>query len=316
MPAVRPQLVKRVFQPPYSARDATTFAFVLSGNAISIRDKVIRPALGNNYDTVPGALGGLFMLSWVEYAGFSSQSAVDSPRGDFTFKESALCVLVQDNLGDQYIYIPSLYLDTNAPELTGREVYGFPKSAGKVTIPSSAEVSNGKHLKTRSSEVRNYTTPPVFPIDSLVYEAWASNPLGNPDPLDVFDLIEEAFDEISSIFEASAGGDLQSVMTFLKTFMMFQKPLIFIKQLPSSVSGSSGQTTSLHEVKASFALNGAPTINPLNMLKMYKVRINDYPSAPLASAFGVASGAQLIPLAAVEAKLSYTLGHGTETAIP
>ena len=312
MPAVRPQLVKRVFLPPYTASGAKTFAFVLNGNAISIRDNVIRPALGNNYDTVAG---GLFMLSWVKYAGFSSQNATDSARGKFAFKESALAVLVKDQAQNQYIYIPSLYLDSDAPELTGREVYGFPKVAGRVTIPSSTKVATGTHLTTYSREVQNYTTPPVSPVDTLVYEAWASNPLAGG-PLDVFDLIEDAFDEISSIFETSAGGDLESVMTFLRTFLMFQKPLIFIKQLPSCAIGSAGQATSLHEVKANFALIGLPTINPLDMLKTYQVRIMDSPSAPLASAFGVTPGAQLTPLAAVEATLSYTLGHGTETVIP
>jgi len=314
MPAVRPQLVKRVFLPPYSATNARTFAFVLSGNATSIRDKVIRPALGNNYDTLPGVLGSLFMLSWVEYAGFSSQSTTDSTMGDFSFKESALFVLVQDDLGKQYIYIPSLYVDTNAPELTGREVYGFPKVAGKVTIPTSSEVSNGTHLKTRSREVHPYTTPPQAPVERLVYEAWASNPLN---PLEeVLSLLENAFSDLSTILAGSTIPAFQSVTTFINTFLLFQKPLIFIKQLPSSASASVGQTTSLHKVIADFTVTGAPIINPLSMLRLYKVKIKDYASAPLASAFGVSSTAQLSPLAAVEATLSYTMGHGTETVIP
>ena len=323
MPAVRPQLVKRVYLPPYSAKGAATFAFVLSGDANSIRDKVIRPALGNNYRPLPSPLGGLFVIAWVKYDGFSSQSAPDSERGEFTFKESAIFLLVRDQANADYIYIPSLYLDTDSPELTGREVYGFPKSAGTVNLFQNWPPAVGQRLSTRSREVRNFATPPEFPQDSLIYEAWLENgPISffkrtqsNLSQLDPFAFIDDALENTQGDFLESAGSQLTAAMNLLSTFLKFEKPLIFIKQMPSSAAPLLGRTTSLHEVKANFNLSAIPFIDTLNIFNVFKVRIMNWASAPIASSFGVPADTPLNPLAAVYAKVSYTMGHGTETPI-
>src|SRR4030095_8695342 len=148
MGAMRDRLCTQVYKPEYLL-SAKAFTFVMQGKAADIDSKVTRPALGSDYVVSSlGTTSDLFAVSWVRYSSFTSAL----PQGRFSYNESALFNVVQDAGGVKHLYVPSLYLDSSAAITSGRDVFGFPKAWGDVSL-SAVVPTKTVTLSTEADEI-------------------------------------------------------------------------------------------------------------------------------------------------------------------
>lgn len=137
IPHTLPDYVERggrqVWRPPYAARRARIFGFVLSAPAASIdallhRD-LIEPA-GGAVDYRCAHESVVVTFSRIEE--LASAEKPDSERGWLPELEVAVWCLAGDAIagGRLVWYVPYVFTDSGQTVATGREVYGYPKQIG------------------------------------------------------------------------------------------------------------------------------------------------------------------------------------------
>ena len=349
MPIYNEELVKQVYQPPFKANKVRAFAFIVKGDASKIRTNVVVPTLGPGFQTVPaGAFGidDLFVVAWLRYdGGFTSdppqnvlggQHNGDYYKGKFAYSESAVFHIVESiQTRRAYIYIPSLFLDKSVPILTGRSVYGMPKTVGTLKIPTSQGVCS-----TYAEVIRKFQDPATAspltqtpsPEYSLIYQAWPTFPFYwmlpketvpviRGDPLATVAAAKQKF-AATVRRNADRSGIPQIADAVLELFGMFclwgggnlQPRTIFLKQLPSS--SMSGQASFSTYVVSDFATTNISTIsNFVPFPWFWRVQFMDWDGAPFARSFGVPT-APMIPLMAFSLVFDLAMPLGTELSNP
>jgi len=327
---LRSRLCKRDYSPPFLAKGVKAYAFILHGDADTIRREVVQRTLGPEFGLIPGA-ENLFVLAWIEYGSLTSVTAPDNERGAFAYKESATFVLVDCQIEgwDQepaYLYISSLYVDKAAPIITGLETYGFPKSWGDIAMkPQNIDV-----FMTYANEIHNYILPPEQPRHSIVYKAertsdsWGGSNvrhIANNESHDPHTFIDRALEllhdeivgavkEFESEVKPLETDIIDAVKKIVRHFAVWDPPLVFLKQFPSSQHV--GEMCYGSYVRANFR---PINVSGLSVLHGYTVRLNEFASAPYASSHGVEAGTDLKPLIGFSVQCDFNLGDGDELLI-
>ena len=90
----------------------------------------MQPSLGGLYE--PAGIAGkrnLFALAWLHYDGFRGIGPTDFGKGRISYNESALVNLVEDDVGNRYIFTQSLYLDKSGADHLRADIW-FSQSLG------------------------------------------------------------------------------------------------------------------------------------------------------------------------------------------
>lgn len=150
IPQTLPEYVERggrqVWRPPYTARGANLYGFVLTADQSAIDELVQR-------DLVAPA-GGILdyrcahpnvIVSFAEIHALGSGDPVDKLRGVLPEREVAIWCLISDvNVADRLLwYIPYVFTDSGQTVASGREVYGYPKQAGVFSDPFVSALQTG-----------------------------------------------------------------------------------------------------------------------------------------------------------------------------
>jgi hypothetical protein len=138
VPAGLPDYVERggrqVWRPPYTARDAVIFGFVLAADRDAIdgllQEALVEPAMGAvDYRCAHENI----VVTFADIARLASGEPPDSQRGFLREREVSVWCLAADVMegGRLVWYLPYVFTDSGQTVATGREVYGYPKQIGR-----------------------------------------------------------------------------------------------------------------------------------------------------------------------------------------
>jgi hypothetical protein len=137
IPATLPDYVERggrqVWRPPYTARGATLFGFVLDADADAIDlllDHVFNEPSGGAVDYRCAHPSVIVIFAAIER--LASADPRDAERGYLSELEASVWCLAADVAAGSRLlwYLPYVFVDAGQAIASGREVYGYPKQTG------------------------------------------------------------------------------------------------------------------------------------------------------------------------------------------
>jgi hypothetical protein len=123
---------RQVWRPPYEARDAEIYGFVLAADRAHI-DGLLEEAL---VEPTKGAVDyrcahDHVVVTFATIGRLASEDAPDSLCGYLPEREVSVWCLAADTLTNRLVwYLPYVFTDSGQTVATGREVYGYPKQIG------------------------------------------------------------------------------------------------------------------------------------------------------------------------------------------
>jgi hypothetical protein len=124
---------RQVWRPPYTARGAELFGFVLEADRDAIDSLLDR-------DLVEPALGAVdyrcandrIVVIFADVKRLASAHNIDQQRGYLSEREvSVWCLAADVTAGSRLVwYLPYVFVDSGQASASGREVYGYPKQIG------------------------------------------------------------------------------------------------------------------------------------------------------------------------------------------
>ena len=145
-----------VFAPPYLSENMNHFSFVVAADMTKLQeqcDKYFNIPLGKPARFIPGGPFVLFVSA--NLPKLRATTPPYSNMGWFSESEMAIWLLVLDKEQKRYFwFVPYIWVDNPYAMVMGREVYGFPKAFGTVTMPSSLD------------------NPDLFTLDTLEFKTY------------------------------------------------------------------------------------------------------------------------------------------------
>ena len=162
------------FPGPYDCRNTTLFGFAVTADAAKLQsliDRVLnQPQLstGTPHPRRYAALGPFVMLSLGDIANVVPRTPPYSGYGSVDERQVAVwvpCVEVGVRDGRQraerfWMFTAYIWVDNSLSMATGREVYGWPKSLGRIRLPAGADPAF--HLETYGIRVLGPGSQPEF----------------------------------------------------------------------------------------------------------------------------------------------------------
>lgn len=126
---------------PFDLTDARLFGFVVRADQDRLEEVCERSfggPSGNAEQLVP--VGSHVMLIFTEILDIRSSEPPDNSLGVVGEREAGVWVPILDRRRNRAAWtLPYLFVDEPAPMVGGREIYGFPKQLGNVTLPGEGE---------------------------------------------------------------------------------------------------------------------------------------------------------------------------------
>jgi hypothetical protein len=148
-----------VWRPPYTARRASLWGFVIEASKAAIDELLQRdfagPTRGEvNYRCVHGNV----VVAFADIAELASGDPVDSERGYLREREvSVWCIAADPRAGGQLVwYLPYVFADSGLAVASGREVYGYPKQLGVFDARYPSQLVDGGTATVRALAMRRY----------------------------------------------------------------------------------------------------------------------------------------------------------------
>ena len=173
------------------------------------------------------------------------------------------------------------------------------------------------HLSTHGDEVANFSLPSEQSQSRLVYEAFTNATamsrvqLTSRSPGTAYDDLFKHLDSHPDLIKAKDDKQRLAAKMMLGLLAFQKAPMIFLKQVPSA-EPPLNQAIYQAYVKAQATL---VAITAITLLDGFTVRLQNWASAPIASAYGVAAGAALMPLLSFYIDMDCEIGTGIETPI-
>ncbi len=302
-----------VFAPPFIAKDVHQYSFVIDADITKLQelcDKYLNTPLGGAQRFVPG--GGFLLLSCCDLPSLASATPPYSNMGWFAEKEIAFWMLVIDTQEKRMFWIlPYIWVDNPYAMAMGRELYGFPKGIGTVTLP------------------KDTTAPDLFAIDALALKTFGPNEQG-----EVVRLVEVAvipgvkeshgiggiFSDLASIMKTIAGY-LHDGLSLLENLKMLYNsiddmahadiPMVFLKEIRDVAQPEYAAFQAVVETKAvGTNFHGGQIFS-----EAYEINIAICDSHPIRSELGLAASGPIRSQLSFAIHFDFEIGVGTQTII-
>jgi Acetoacetate decarboxylase (ADC) len=141
--SVRPRYVERggemVYAQPYTAVGARMYSFTIDADEsrldAMVRSQLVDPSGGSLRMTTVGPMA---LLSFVAIQILRPADEPDAALGSLPEREAAIWVPVVDRRRNELLwYVAYMFVDSPLAMASGREVYGYPKQLGRITIPDT-----------------------------------------------------------------------------------------------------------------------------------------------------------------------------------
>jgi hypothetical protein len=298
-----------VYQPPFLAEGVEYYGFILDadkGKLQEICDRYLNAQIGGVRRFLPAA--GFVLLACCDLSSLRSITPPYNNFGRFAEREIAFWVLVIDKVKERlYWFLPYIFVDNTYAMAMGRELYGFPKSMGTITIPPSPEQAAELSLETLVA--KKY--PPLSKGEVLRLVQVRKAPAGDvySGPIgtwhDLGDLVKEivAFlDDELDLFD-----DIRLFLRTTDDLLKLKIPMLFLKQVRDVVQPQKAAYQAIVETTPFSSKVHEGRILGSN----YDVIIEQCDSHPICSDFGMATTGALRAKISFYVKFDFEIGLGT-----
>lgn len=302
-----------VFVPPFIADNVQQYSFLIDAdiNALQgICDKYLNGPLGENR-FAPG--GSFMMLSCCALPSLRCTTPPYSNMGWFAEQEIAFWMLIIDKVSKRMFWmLPYIWVDNDYAFAMGRELYGFPKGIGTVTLPTSPD------------------NPDLFAIDTLVLKKFSPDTKGEVVRLvevkkvpgqsaahtiidDTWNSIEDFFKEIITIADDGLSflGNAKLIADSLEDLFQMQIPMVFLKEFRDVTDPSQASFQAIVETQAkSNKFHGGKIL-----MDAYDINIELCDSHPIRADLGLAPSGPIRSKLSFWVSYDFEIGIGTQTVI-
>ena len=145
---------EQTYRPPYSAEGVRFYSFLLEADRERLSDfleKYFTTPSGGAVELVPAS--HYVLLSFTDLKCLRSIDPPDSSKGWTAEKEVSIFFLALDTKRERLAWVcPYMFVDSGYAMASGREVYGFPKQIGWITLPEGERQASPLVLDTMAIE--------------------------------------------------------------------------------------------------------------------------------------------------------------------
>jgi hypothetical protein len=277
-----------VYQPPFVAKEVDYYGFILDADKNKLQelcDRYLNAPLGQPRRFV--AAGSFVLLACCNLPHLQSKTAPYQNMGSFAEREVAFWVLIIDEEQERlYWFLPYIFVDDTYAMAMGRELYGFPKSIGTISIPKSP--SNAEQFTLDTLVVAKYSAQAMGEISRLVEVAQASDVYTGPSGVwhDFGGLVKE----IVTVLDEGFGllTDVKLFFHSLDDLVHLKIPMVFLKQARDIVEPSRAAYQSIVETTPF-----SPHMYEGRILAShYDVIVQQCDSHPICAELGLSTGPQ------------------------
>ncbi len=298
-----------VFAPPFLADKVDYYGFIIAADIQKLQavcDRYLNAPLGAARFA---PAGGFVLLACCNLPSLRSSTPPYSNWGWFAEREIAFWMLVIDKQAKRvYWLLPYIWVDNPYAMAMGRELYGFPKGIGTVTLPASPD------------------NPDSFAIDTLVLPTFSPEtkgevvrlvevkPTGERSHLTVSGTVNSLDDLAREIIhllddDLSLLGNARLLLDSLDDLLHLRIPMVFLKEFRDVVKPANTAFRAVVETKP-FARN-------VYGVKIYEnvfhASIIPCASHPIASDLGLSTTNPLPSYLSFWVNFDFEIGQGTQT---
>lgn len=288
------------YQGPFTIKGCRMYNFVVAANHEKLRAlfaKCLNTPSGGVVDFWPVGLPDLSYVLF-SFVDMQHQSAREPTLGWIREQEFTIFALGLDfnslRNGDRSFafFIPYIFVDSDAALIVGREVYGFPKRLGRLTLPPGDAAPTVPTIFSLDTLVIPGNTPETEAICKRLIEIRPTGD-GKPKPHEgVFTSLEDLTREVAKRMFGGPITILRRLEEHLEEHLIdigketgLGVPLVFLKQSRDSEFQDRACYQSI--VASSFQLTG---FKGAGFLSDYQITLYDYPSDPIREDFGLPQG--------------------------
>jgi hypothetical protein len=313
----KPNYVNRggelVYAPPFVADNVQQYSFLLDAEMEALQgicDQYLNNPLKHTR-FVPG--GPFVMLSCCALPSLRSTTAPYSNLGWFAENEIAFWMLVIDQLEKRVFWmLPYIWVDNAFAFAMGRELYGFPKGLGTVTLPAGPDKADLFSIDTLALKQFSPDTKGEM-VRMVQVNKIAGQTPSHPLIRETQNGIEEFMKEIISIADdgLSKLENFKLIMNTLDDLMHLNIPMIFLKEFRDVTHPSGVSFQSIVEAQAKMnRFHGGKVFHDA-----YDVDIAVCDSHPIRKDFGFPATGPLRSKLSFWVSYDFEIGLGTETMI-
>jgi len=145
---------EQTYRPPYSAEGVRFYSFLLEADSkrlLAFLEKYFTVPSGGVVELVPAS--HYVLLSFTDLKTLRCIDPPDSTKGSTAEKEVSIFFLALDAKRRRLVWVcPYMFVDSGYAMASGREVYGFPKQFGWITLPEEGGQTSPLALETMAIE--------------------------------------------------------------------------------------------------------------------------------------------------------------------
>ena len=182
---------EQAFAPPYLQQGCSLYGFFLRCDRSALQVFCNRFLIDPSQGCVQATALDHVLLYFCRFARSSSLHTTDRQRGWYGENECGLWIPLQQHRQNhpvRFAFLPlSLFVDSGPAAIAGREVLGFPKELGHITLPTDHEPPSLFALDALM-QIRHGAESParwgrLIEVRQSAASAWPKGPLALPRPL-------------------------------------------------------------------------------------------------------------------------------------
>jgi hypothetical protein len=292
------------------------YAFLLTGDMRHLQqmyDRYLNGPCGGLVEYEPA--GPLVVLNFTTLNHVGALTPPDSQRGYFLENEVAIWSLGYDSRHERYsTFVPYMFVDQGSAMAMGREVYGFPKQLGVVTLPGPDDRPDAFLLETPGVATwgpnEQFTPQPLITI--------TQTDVGAPNYQHDFSSQAHLVAELAAVIAQDPGvtgvmggggaaADIDHAARAAELLASETLPMVFLKQIRDARTPLFACFQAIHA--ADFVVTGYRGAGHLP--GRYSIDIKDLANEPIRRDLGLPDG-PLTPVGAFWVDFDFTLSVGDE----
>ena len=286
---------EQVFRPPFSATMTDYFGLAVRADHKALNDNICKRYFNGPLrepDRFMAFQYVIFVFNNVDKARSLAYGYQDS--GFFSYQEAAIWILIGDRKTERLRWFqPYIFVDDPVAMVTGREIYGFPKTIGSFAIPKGPTPPDRLWVRTRVVKEKNSEGSEQLLIEARRRPESVAHCRGCGEAdfmgrlLEILRVNPEYFQELGDVSHDMAEN-------FYKDLMRMQLPLLFLREFRSAVNPAQAEGLLIQEAQSQIMEFYNAGIYEGGS---YELAINDVVSHPIRNDLGLDAGILSVALA-------------------
>lgn len=296
-----------VFEPPFIADDVGFFGFMIDADKEKLQamiDKTLNEPLGRPGAFVPA--GDFLMLAACKLPSLRSSAPGFDMMGTYAENEVAFWVPVIDTKRAKLFWaFPYIWVDNPFAFAMGRELYGFPKGIGTITLPD--DPSNPDLFALETMGVKEFGPDAVGENMELMTIKRGEGERGDDT---IFQDLEKMVEELVTVLKDGFNflKHIRLAIHTIDDLLHLRMPMVFLKQFRDVTNYAEACYQAVIESEA-----GATKLHTGRLYSgEFQITINECASAPIVADLGLATGTPIESKLAFYMNFDFEIAQGTE----